>query len=93
MKFTMGQSGITRLILPFAALTSIFLVIFSLSSFAEGPGPKVQFDRTVIDYGQIPVGKIVKPRFSFKNVGSVPLKIINRLVLGKFIQAKALEGC
>jgi hypothetical protein len=50
-------------------------------------------ERTFIDYGEIPAGKVLNPRFPFKNVGNATLEIANQLFLGKFIQTKALKGC
>jgi hypothetical protein len=78
---------------PLLVLATFLLMAFSLSAYAGDASPKVQMERIFIDYGEIPAGKVLNPRFPFKNVGNATLEIANQLFLGKFIQTKALKGC
>ena len=70
----------------------LFVLLLPLAAAAEA-GPQIHFNQTFVDLGDVPVGKIVRHRFRFRNTGNALLKIQNRLFLGKFIQSRTLEGC
>ncbi len=70
----------------------LFVLLLPLVTAAE-VGPEIHFNQTFVDLGDVPVGKIVRHRFRFRNTGNALLKIQNRLFLGKFIQSRTLEGC
>ncbi|MFQ6110778.1 MAG: hypothetical protein ACE5LX_01970, partial [Nitrospinota bacterium] len=59
---------ISRLLL----LPALFLLILPLAS-EGGSGPRVHFEKRSVDYGRVPLEKIVKHRFRFKNIGDAPL--------------------
>jgi len=40
-------------------------------------GPKIQFDKTIHDFGKITEGSVVDYTFKYRNVGSAPLQIKN----------------
>jgi len=82
---------VRRIVLGIAAV--LFLIASPPASAADAAGPAIRFEQTRIDYGKVPAGKIVRPRFRFRNAGGAPLKITNSLWRGKFIRAKTLEGC
>lgn len=59
----------------------------------SGSPPRIQVLGSPVDYGKVPVGKIVAHRFHLRNVGGAALKITNRFLPGNALQTKALEGC
>lgn len=74
--------------------TAVFFLFVLFPVFSHGDsGPRIRFEKTTIDYGKVPVGQIVSPRFLFKNTGHAPLLITNRFGFANFIQGKVLEGC
>ncbi len=50
-------------------------------------GPRIQFDETYFDFGQVPVDTFVEHTFTYRNIGTQPL------VLEKQVLATAEEGC
>ncbi len=82
------KKSFSRLLLLIPSL----LLLLPLAS-EGGSGPRVQFGTRSIDYGKVPLEKVVKPRFPFKNVGDAPLRVTNKFCHDNFILAKALEGC
>ena len=49
-------------------------------------GPDIHFSTTGVDFGDVPLGKEVSYSFSFANVGSETLRILDAKV-------RVLEGC
>jgi hypothetical protein len=50
-------------------------------------GPRIQFDETYFDFGQVPADEYVEHTFTYRNVGTQPL------ILQKEVLATAEEGC
>jgi hypothetical protein len=56
---------------------NLFLLLFSLTLYAQEAAPKIEFDTTSIDYGTIENGSDGERVFSFKNAGNADLIITN----------------
>lgn len=59
----------------------------SPSSPQGAVGPELTVDRELIDFGEVPVEKIVKATFLLQNTGGEPLNILNQP------QVRVVEGC
>ena len=53
------------------------MLFFSLSVYAQQTSPQIEFKSTTIDYGTIENGSDGERVFSFKNIGTADLIIIN----------------
>ncbi len=49
-------------------------------------GPRLAFDQSVVDYGNVAFGQEVRATYQMKNVGDRPLTI-------KKVDVKTVEGC
>ena len=56
---------------------SLFLLLFSISVYAQQISPQIEFETTIIDYGTIENGSDGARVFKFKNTGSADLIITN----------------
>ena len=56
---------------------NLFLLIFSISIYAQQSSPEIEFETTTIDYGVIQNGSDGERTFSFKNTGTANLIITN----------------
>ena len=56
---------------------SLFLLLFSISVYAQQISPQIEFETTIIDYGTIENGSDGARVFKFKNIGSADLIITN----------------
>ena len=56
---------------------NLFLLLFSISIYAQQSSPEIEFETTTIDYGVIQNGSDGKRDFSFKNTGTANLIITN----------------
>jgi hypothetical protein len=54
---------------------------------AQASGPRLAVDQEKIDFGQVPVEKMVKATFQVKNIGDAPLQILNQP------QVRVVQGC
>tara|TARA_B100000768_G_C11181968_1_gene333330 strand:- start:4 stop:411 length:408 start_codon:yes stop_codon:yes gene_type:complete len=52
-----------------------FFLAFNFGSFAQTNGPKIEFENSVVDYGEIPRGSDGIRVFNFVNTGNKPLEI------------------
>ncbi len=52
--------------------SAVFLVIFCTQAMAQ---PKIQFEKTTHDFGDIKIGPDAKVKFKFQNIGNEPLLI------------------
>lgn len=91
-----------RNVLPFVvAAAALLLVVLGLALLARpgtpstataGPTlavntPRLAMDRTLIDFGKVPLDVPVKATFKLSNVGDRPLRILNQPVV------EVKEGC
>ena len=56
---------------------NLFLLLFSISIYAQQSSPEIEFETTTIDYGVIQNGSDGERVFSFKNTGTANLIITN----------------
>lgn len=54
--------------------TLVAMMVFTVASFAQG---KLQFNKTVHDFGKVPEAGVVTYTFEVKNVGTAPVVITN----------------
>ena len=77
----------------FCCWAPLLVLLLIPAACGSGSSPRVQVLGSPVDYGKVPVGKIVAHRFLLRNAGDAPLKITNQLLPGNTLQTKALEGC
>ena len=56
---------------------NLFLLLFSISIYAQQSSPEIEFETTTIDYGVIQNGSDGERVFNFKNTGTANLIITN----------------
>jgi hypothetical protein len=87
---------------PFYAMFSVLIVMVGLLAACESAGqapsannaptkvtgqPRLSVDRTQVDFGKVPMDKMVKATFIVTNVGDKPLQIIGEPTV------KVAKGC
>jgi hypothetical protein len=96
-----GRNGCQRNLTPIAILGgALFLMaaglLFTMSQSTVSPpavpvtvsgSPRLHVDQELIDFGDVPVGKMVKASFTLSNVGDQALTISHPPV------PEVLEGC
>ncbi len=82
-----GAAALVLVIFGVVVLTRPAGGTASPSSPQGAVGPELTVDRELIDFGEVPVEKVVKATFLLQNTGGEPLNILNQP------QVRVVEGC
>jgi hypothetical protein len=79
--------GVAALVLIIVGVALLWRQPTQTGSPKQVSGPRLAVDQEKIDFGQVPVEKLVKATFQVKNVGDAPLQILNQP------QVRVVQGC
>ena len=79
--------GVAAFVLIIVGVVLLWRPTAQTGSPAQVTGPRVAVNQEKIDFGQVPVEKVVKATFLVKNVGDAPLQILNQP------QVRVAQGC
>jgi hypothetical protein len=79
--------GVAALALIIVGVVLLWRQPAQTGSPEQASGPRLALNQEKIDFGQVPVEKVVKATFQVKNVGDAPLQILNQP------QVRVVQGC
>ena len=81
------RRGPLAVFLGLAALVLLAVLAVACQSGRASAQPRLEVDRTEIDFGQVQVGKTVRASFELSNVGDQSLRLLGEP------EVEVVEGC